>query len=67
MKNNAVDCKYDPDSREIPAGSIAFNGSPYYPHLYVGNTEDPGHGYPLEYNDDDNHRTIYKGLYGLGG
>ena len=65
---SSVDCKYDPELNIIPAGNISFNGSPYYPHLYVGNTERPGYGYPLEYSSDDNEsRTIYQGLYSLIG
>lgn len=65
---SAVDCKYNEDSSILPAGNISFSGSPYYPHLYVGNTEKPGYGYPLEYSSDDNEsRTIYQGLYSLIG
>ena len=62
---NCVDCKYSESGASDVAGNVALNGSPIYPHMYVGNTTRPTESYPQSYYSDDNSRTIYYGLVSL--
>lgn len=62
---NAVDCKYGDQINFGAAGNIPLNGSPIYPHMYVGNTTRSTQSYPLSYYSDDNIRSIYYGLISL--
>tara|TARA_A200000159_G_scaffold157799_2_gene174356 strand:- start:2372 stop:2806 length:435 start_codon:yes stop_codon:yes gene_type:complete len=64
----SVDCKYDSEQPEIPAGNVGLNGSPAYPHIMVGNMPKPQYGYPIShYSDDNESRNVYYGLYSLIG
>jgi len=64
-KENCVDCKYNESGVSDVAGNVGLNGSPIYPHMYVGNTTRPTESYPQSYYSDDNSRTIYYGLISL--
>lgn len=61
----AVECKYGED---IPTGDVGFNGSPLYPHTYVGEMAKPLYSnFPEhEYKDDNIHNT-YLGLLSFYG
>ena len=64
----SVDCKYDSEQPEVPAGNVGLNGSPAYPHIMVGNMPKPQYGYPIShYSDDNESRNVYYGLYSLIG
>tara|TARA_A100001011_G_scaffold371841_1_gene429617 strand:+ start:621 stop:1049 length:429 start_codon:yes stop_codon:yes gene_type:complete len=67
-KKKAVDCKYDEALGSMPAGNVGLNGSPLYPHTFVGNMSEAQYGYPLDYYSDNNEsRNVYYGLYSLIG
>ena len=64
----SVDCKYDSESSDIPAGNVGLNGSPLYPHTMIGNMPEAQYGYPLDhYSDNNESRNIYYGIYSLIG
>jgi hypothetical protein len=65
-ESNTVDCKFDTTKGSRPAGNVGLNGSPYYAHTFVGNTPEPGYGYPMEYYSGNNEsRNVYYGLYNI--
>tara|TARA_B100000131_G_scaffold322185_1_gene375291 strand:+ start:8577 stop:9005 length:429 start_codon:yes stop_codon:yes gene_type:complete len=64
----AVDCKFDESLSSMPAGNVGLNGSPLYPHTFVGNMSEAQYGYPLDhYSDNNESRNVYYGLYSLIG
>jgi hypothetical protein len=64
-EKKSVDCKWNEDVEVLTSGNDMPNGSPLYPHLYVGNSTKSLQSYPLNYYSDDNIRSIYYGLFGL--
>lgn len=64
-KKKSVDCKFGETTSNSNSANIPLDGSPIYPHMYVGNTSNPTHSYPLPYYADDNIRTVYYGLISL--
>jgi len=64
-QENCVDCKYNESGITDVSGNVGLNGSPIYPHMYIGNTTRPTESYPKSYYSDDNSRTIYYGLVSL--
>jgi len=66
--SGTVDCKFDRAKGSRPAGNVGLQGSPLYPHTFVGNQPEAGYGYPMEYYSDNNEsRNVYYGLYSLIG
>jgi len=67
-KKDSVDCKYDKENGVQPAGNLGLNGSPLYPHTFVGEmgktqySNFPEHGYR-----DDNISNTYQGLLSFYG
>ncbi len=57
----AVDCKFDPDMKAMPAGNVGLNGSPLYPNYYVGDINAPLRVGPSGYVTDDNNNGLYFG------
>ena len=62
---DSVDCKFDRAHGARPAGNVGLQGSPLYPHTYVGNSPEAQYGYPMEYYSDNNNRSVYYGLMQL--
>jgi hypothetical protein len=64
-KKEAVECSFGEQINSSTSTNIPLEGSPIYPHLYVGNTTRSLQSYPLPYYSDDNIRTVYYGLISL--
>tara|TARA_Y100001937_G_C7127964_1_gene335761 strand:- start:576 stop:983 length:408 start_codon:yes stop_codon:yes gene_type:complete len=61
-----VDCKYDDNFEEKPAGNFALPGSPYYPHIFSGNAPKIDQGFPGKlYVDDSYGNNAYYGLFSI--
>ena len=64
-KKEAVECSFGEQINSSTSTNIPLEGSPIYPHLYVGNTTRSLQSYPLPYYSDDNIRSVYYGLISL--
>jgi hypothetical protein len=70
-EKESVDCKYDENLSDIPAGTTGLSGSPSYPHIMIGQMPKAqyGAGEPQEYMNhytDDNNTNIYYSIYNIG-
>ena len=59
-KKNLVNCSFSEQGEQ--ASNIPLDGSPNYPHIYIGNETRATGTYPEPYYPDDNIRSIYYGL-----
>lgn len=67
-EREGVDCKFDEQTGQMPAGSAGINGSPIYPHITIGDSTKPQYGYPVnQYSDDNENTSVYYGIYSLIG
>jgi hypothetical protein len=57
----AVDCKFDAERKDAPAGNVGLNGSPLVLRHYVGDINEPLQSGPSGYVSDDNNNGLYFG------